>query len=91
MNVPKVSLYVCIDNLPYARHYNLRFVYFFTSLLYSSAVYITDNLWTKNGNSSFFKPKIRGLYSRAVSDRERAIMARVRYVHNFCKSYNDMI
>ena len=23
-------------------------------------VYITDNLWTKNGNSSFFKPKIRG-------------------------------
>ena len=25
-----------------------------------AAAYIADNLWTKNGNSSFFKLKIRG-------------------------------
>ena len=29
--------------------------------------------------SSFFKPKIRGLYKRAVTDQERVIVARVRY------------
>ena len=42
-------------------------------------VYITDNLCTKNGNSSFFKPKIRGLYTRAVTDQERVIVARTVY------------
>ena len=36
------------------------------------AVYITDNSCTKNGNSSYFKPKIRGLYTRAVTDQEGA-------------------
>ena len=31
-----------------------------------------------------FKPKIRGLYTRAVSNQERVIMARVRYfIYNF--------
>ena len=49
-------------------------IFFFTE------VYITDHLCTKNENSSFFKPKIHGLYTRAVSDQERVIMARVRYV-----------
>ena len=45
-------------------------------------VYIKDSLWTKNGNSSFLKPKIRGLYTRAVTDQERVIVARVRYLIN---------
>ena len=57
-----------------------RGLYFFYDLFIWSEVYITDNLWTKNGNSSFFKPKICGLYTRAVTDRERVIMARVRYL-----------
>ena len=39
-----------------------------------------DNLWTKNGNSSFFKPKIRGLYTSGVTDQERVIVARVWYI-----------
>jgi hypothetical protein len=51
-----------------------------SSFFFFTAVYITDNLCTKNGNSSFFKPKIRGLYTRAVTDQERVIMARVRYL-----------
>ena len=66
------------SHVPYAHHYNPRFAYFFT--LFFSAVYITDNLCTKNANSSFFKPKIRGLYTRAVTDQERVILARVRYM-----------
>jgi hypothetical protein len=37
---------------------------FFTPLF--TAVYITDNLCSKNGYSSFFKPKIHSLYTRAV-------------------------
>ena len=32
-------------------------------------------LCTKNENSSFFKPKIRGLYTRAVTDQEQAEVA----------------
>ena len=36
-------------------------------------VYITDNLCTKNRNSSFVKPKISGLYMRAVTDQEQVI------------------
>ena len=66
----------------------------FTPFLYWSAVYITDSLCTKNENSSFFKPKIRGLYTRAVTDQERVIMARVRYMQlsfvneSVKKSYN---
>ena len=63
--------------IPYARHFNLRFVYFFP-FLYWRAVYITDLLWTKNENSSFFKPKLRGLYTRAVTDQEQVIVLRVQ-------------
>ena len=33
---------------------------------------------TEDGNFSFFKPKIRGLYTRAITDQERVIVARVR-------------
>ena len=65
--------------IPYARHYNPRFVYFLPHFYIEVRFILQTTLWTKNGNFSFFKPKIRGLYSRAVSDRERAIMARVRY------------
>ena len=63
-----------------ARHYNPRFVLLFTPFFFFTEVYITDHLRTKNENSSFFQPKIRGLYMRAVSDQERVIMARVRYI-----------
>ena len=55
-----------------------RGLYNFYPIFVFTAVYITDHLCTKNENSSFFKPKIRGLYTRAVSDQERVIMARVR-------------
>ena len=57
---------------------------FFCSIFTSAAAYITDNLLcTKNGNSSFFKPKIRGLYTRSVTDQERDIVARVWYINLF--------
>ena len=36
-------------------------LYFFYPIFTSAAAYITDSLCTKNGNSSIFKPKIRGL------------------------------
>ena len=68
-----------------------RGLYFFTSFFIWSEVYITDNLWTKNGNSSFFKPKIRGLYTRAVSNRERVIMARVRYITGLMALWLSML
>jgi hypothetical protein len=45
-----------------------------------AAAYITDNLCTKNGNSSFFKLKIRGLLTRAASNQEWLMMERVRYL-----------
>ena len=38
-----------------------RVLYFFYPIVTSAAAYITDNLCTKNRNSSFFKPNIRGL------------------------------
>ena len=50
--------------IPYARHYNPRLVYFYPIFhcgLYCKAVSITDNLCTKQENSSIFEPKIRGL------------------------------
>ena len=63
--------------VPYARHYNPRFVFFLVSVLFE----VRFILQTTYGlNSSFFKPKIRGLYMRAVSNRERVIMARLRYI-----------
>ena len=37
-----------------------RGLYFFYPI-FTAAVYIADNLCTKNGNSSFFMLKIRGL------------------------------
>jgi hypothetical protein len=36
-------------------------LYFFDPIFPLAAAYIADNLCTKNGNSSFFKLKIRGL------------------------------
>ena len=53
-------------------------------LILGYALNITDNLCTKNGNSSFFKPKICGLYSKAVTDQERFIVVRVRYIFSSC-------
>ena len=38
-----------------------RGLYFFYSIFTLAAAYVADNLCTKNGNSSFFKLKIRGL------------------------------
>ena len=55
---------------------------FYPLFILKSGLYITDNLCTKNENSSSFKPKIRGLYTRAVTDQERVIVARVRFVKN---------
>ena len=40
---------------------------------------ITDNLYTKQENSSIFEPKIQGLESRAVSNQERVIKVPVWY------------
>ncbi len=52
--------------------------------LYCKSVNFTDNLSTKQGNTSIFEPKIRGLLSRAVSDQEGVILTRVRYI---CATY----
>ena len=43
-------------------------------------VYITDNFVVKTKILHFLKPKIRGLYTRVVTDQERVIVARVRYL-----------
>ena len=67
-----------LNEVPYARHYNPRFELFLPHFSFSLR-FILDHLCPKNENSSFFKPKIRGLYMRAVSDQELVIMARVRY------------
>ena len=61
--------------IPYARHYNPWFVY-----LFFAAVSVTDNLCTRQENSSIFGSKIRGLQLRGVSDQEQVIMLRVRYI-----------
>ena len=60
------------NHIPYARHYNLQFVYLLPhcivhSGLYCRAVSVTDDLCTKQGqgNSSIFGSKIRGFKSRA--------------------------
>ena len=55
----------------------------FHCCLYRRAVSVTNNLCTKQGNSSIFEPKIRGLYSRAFSNQEQVIMARIRYIQLF--------
>ena len=53
-----------MNDVPYACHNKPRLVFFsriFHCGLYRRAVSITDNLHTKQGNSSIFGPKIRGL------------------------------
>ena len=64
--------------IPYERHYNPRFVFFLPHFSFSLRFILQTIYVLKNGNSSIFKPKIRGLYMRAVTDQERVIMARVR-------------
>ena len=63
--------------MPFARHYKPRLVFFYP-IFTLAAAYNADHLCTKIGNSLLFKPKIRGLYTRAVTDQERVIVARVR-------------
>ena len=46
-------------------------------------VNIKDNLCIKQGNSSIFGPKIRGLSLGAVSNQEWVIMARIWYLELF--------
>ena len=48
--------------------------------LYCRAVSVTESLFTKQGNPSIFGSKIRGLLLKAVSNQERVMMTRVRYV-----------
>ena len=58
----KVNVKCMINQYTYrTRAIISRGLYFFYPIFTSAAAYITDNLCTKNGNSSFFKPKIRGL------------------------------
>ena len=48
----------------------------------SNALFLAvSNKSNKQGNSSIFWCKIRGLYSRAVSNQDRVIMVRVRYIN----------
>ena len=56
------------------------FTPFFIAVLYCRVVSITDNVSTKQENSSIFGPKIRGLSLPAVSNQERVIMAHVGYI-----------
>ena len=67
-----------------------RGLYFFYPIFTLAAAYIADNLCTKNGNSSFFKLKIRGLETRAASNRERLMMAHVRYLF-YCPHGNQQL
>ena len=71
-------------HIPYACHYNPRFVYFFTPFfpaVYIEERFILQTIYVlKTEILHFFKTKIRGLYTRAVTDQERVIVARVRYV-----------
>ena len=50
-----------------------RGLYFFYPIFTLAAAYITDNLCTKNGKSSFLKLKIRGLETRAAYDGTRTV------------------
>ena len=67
-------------NIPYARHYKPRLVFIFTHFSLRLRLIIQTIYVLKNGNSSFFKPKIRSLYTRAVTDQEWVIVARVQYL-----------
>ena len=61
-----------------AHHYNPRFVLFLPHFSFSLRFILQTIYVLKNENSSFFKPKIRGLYTRAVSNQERVMMTRIR-------------
>ena len=66
--------------IPYARHYKPCLVYFYPIFhcgLYCRAISSTDNLYTKQGNSSIFSLK------SVVYNQEWIIMARVRQYLNF--------
>ena len=63
-----------------------RGLYFFYLFFTAAAAYDTQTIYVlKNGNSSFFKPKIPGLYTRVVTDQEQVIVARVRYFNTDLK------
>ena len=67
-------------------HFFLHYGWFFQNLEKDFIpILLHTTVCTKNQNSSFFKPKIRGLYTRAISDQERVIMARVRYIEVFSR------
>ena len=68
-----ISVIELSKKIPYARHYNPRFVYFLPSF------YIEERFILQTSYVLKIKPKIRGLYTRAVTDQERVIVARVRY------------
>ena len=63
-------MFILPNKIPYARHQTPRFVYFlphFSCGLYCRAVSVTDNLCTKQENSSILGSKIRGLKLKAVT------------------------
>ena len=63
-NVEKICFFFSCFGIPYARHYNPRFVYFYPIFhcgLYCRAVSVTDNFVLKQGNSSIVGSKIRSL------------------------------
>jgi hypothetical protein len=64
------------------RHFNPRFVYFVPPFYIEERFILQNSLRTKNGNSSFSKPKIRCLYTRAVTDHEQ-VFSGVCTVNNF--------
>ena len=70
--------------LPYARHYNPRFVYSLPPFYIEEQFILQSIYGLKTEILHFLKPKIRGLYTRAVTDQERVIMARVRYMVCIC-------
>ena len=65
------------NRVPYARHYNPRFVLFLPHFSFSLRFILQTIYVLKTKNLHFLSLK-SGLYMRAVSDQERVIMARVR-------------
>ena len=68
------NIYILVKNIPYARHCKLQLVH---CLPYFSLRFIllsvTDNLCTKQGNSSIFGSKILSLESRAGYNGTRTV------------------
>ena len=60
-NEGSIQLYSELIFVPYARHYKPRLVFIFTHFSLRLRLIIQTIYVLKNGNSSFFKPKIRGL------------------------------